>query len=707
MRRYQVAAVLSVVVLFAALVSPASAQPGPGVDLTLKADGPSEALVGTTFPVVLTVTNAGGEAATGVSLTSYVDRALARESFVTSDPAMSCADGEYSDFVCELPTLAAGGSASVTLTVTRVMARESWIDAWVASAEAESDDGNNYSGIYVEPDRSDPADLALELFAPEQPEPNENFDYTARVTNRGPKTARSVTYTQSLSDLVQFVSASGSGDDDVCTLYEDIYDEEGIEGGPYTYREVRCDLGDMPYATQSTVTITVERIDPHELWASGWVASSSFDGNYDNDYADVSTAGHPSVTSDLAVTVTAPEGTPLVGDEFTYTMAITNIGPAPAPDAVLNTWLPEQLALRSITGGRDGDLCAEDEWGGIDCTLARLPSGETVTFEVAVTRVRAREFWMSVGAWSTNYDPTWENSYYETEVGADTSNPADVSVKLDGPKDPAVGSTFDYTIGVTNNGPNAANAVALTSAVPEGTDFVSAASSDETDVCELYEETYEGEGDRLADGSYADYTYREVRCDLGTMAADETATVTLSVTRTSEYEVWNNVWVATASYDANYDNDYDNLGSSGKRYADCGEEPVPDGSEMVVICDEIAGEAGGGYASGDGTGGGTSVKKRFVRGGAGSDTITVQIPSHSKKKRHIVIKGGKGDDIIKVLFAPGAGNAVVKIRGGGGSDQIKVVAPRPGKRMKIRQFGGAGTDVCGTQRLDRRRSWNC
>lgn len=706
MRRYQVATVLSAVVLVAALVSPASAQPSPGVDLTLKVNGPSEALVGTTFPVVLTVRNVGTEAATDVELTTYLDRALTRDSFVTSDPAMSCADGEYSEFACSLPSLAAGGSASLTLTVTRTAARETWVDAWVASTDAEADDGNNYGGLYVEPDRSEPADVGLVLSAPEQPEPNANFDYTARITNFGPKTARSVTYTQSLSELVKFVSATGSGDDDVCTLFQETYDEEGIEGGPFTYSEVRCDLGDMPHTSRATITITVERTDPHELWASGWLASSTFDGNYENDYADLSTAGDPSVTSDLAVSVVAPEHTPLVGDEFTYTMSVTNIGPAPAPDAVLNTWLPEQLALRAITGGRDGDVCAEDEWGGINCTLAPLPSGETVTFEVAVTRVRARGFWMSIGAWSTNYDPSWENSYYEAEVAADRSNPADVGVRLDGPTEPAVGSSFDYTIGVTNNGPNAANAVALTSAVPEGTEFVSVSSSDGTDVCELYEETYEGEGEKLADGSYDDYTYREVRCDLGTMAAAEIATITLTVTRVSEYEVWNHVWVATASYDGNFGNDSDNLGSSGKRYRDCGSEDGSDGGDggdVIVICDEAAGGKGGdGYASG-----GDTDKKRIVPGGGGADSITVHIPSHSKKRRHIVIKGGKGNDVIKVLFAPGAGNVKLTIKGGGGDDQIKVIAPRPGKRMKVRQIGGTGADVCTSHRLDRKRSWSC
>jgi uncharacterized repeat protein (TIGR01451 family) len=589
------------------------------------------------------------------------------------------------------------------MTLTRVMARETWVDAWVASADAESDDGNNYGGIYIEPDRSYPADLAVEITAPEQPEVNESFDYTATITNRGPHTARSVTFTQSLSELVEFVSATGSNPGDECTLYEDSYDEAGIEGGPYTYSEVRCTLGDMKFATQKTVTVTVRRLDPHELWSSAWIASSTFDENYDNDYADASTAGHPSVTSDLAVSMVRSEPSPLVGDEFTYTMAVTNIGPAPATDAVLNTWLPEQLALRSLTGGRANDDCEQDTYGSINCTLGTLASGETATWEVAVTRVRAREFWMSVSAWSTNYDPNWENGYVEEEVAADTANPADVSVTLDGPTDPAVGSNFDYAIAVTNNGPNAATMVNLVSAVPDGTDYVTATSSDGSDVCELHEETYESEGERLADGSFAEYTYREVRCDLGTLAADETTTVTLTVTRTSEYEVWNNVWISTASYDANYDNDFDNLGSSGKRYRGCGEASDSDDSNVIVICDETGAAEGGGDSAYPG---GTEAP-RVIRAGAGDDTVTVHISNYSKRHRRIVVKGGKGDDVIKVLVAPGAGNVTVKVRGGAGNDAIKVIAPRPGKRMKVRQFGGAGDNSCSSERRDRRRTWSC
>lgn len=705
MRRYQVAAVLSVVALVAALVSPASAQSAPGVDLTLTVDGPNTANRGSTFPVVLKVANRGTEAATDVSLTTYIDRGLSRDAFVTSNPAMTCADGEYGEFSCSLPTLAAGESAVLTLTLTRVMARESWVDAWVASTDPESNDNNNYGGIFLEPDTSDPADVALRMSAPKQPEVNETFDYTATISNLGPRRARAVTFTQSLSELVEFVSATSSGAGDKCILHEETYDAEGLEGGPYTYSEVRCTLGDMAFASQKEVIVTVTRVDPHELYSSGWVASSSYDKNYDNDYADAITAGHPSVTSDLAVSMVRSGDTPLVGDEFDYTMAVTNIGPATATDATLDTWLPEQLALRSITGGRDNDDCAQDEYGNISCTLGPLASGETATFEVAVTRVRAREFWMSVSAWSTNYDPNYENSFVEEEVPADTRDPADVGVTLNGPTEPAVGSDFDYTIAVTNNGPNEADMVNLVSAVPEGTEYVSSSSSDAADVCNLHEETYEGEGEKLADGSFVEYTYRELRCDLGAMAAGETTTVTLTVTRTSEFEVWNNVWVSTASYDADYENDFDSLGSSGKRYLGCDDTPTSDGSGMTVVCDE--GRGGDYYGGSETATGGTATAPRVIRGGAGSDTITVKIPSHSKKHRRLVIKGGRGNDVIKVLFAPGAGNITLRIKGGAGNDEIKVIAPRPGKRMKVRQFGGAGNDVCSSERLDRSRSWSC
>jgi uncharacterized repeat protein (TIGR01451 family) len=675
---------------------------GSGVDLAVSVLGPDNSPVrGATFPISLEVTNVGTETATDVSVNTYLSEALALDNYTAANPAVTCEVDEWGGLVCSLPSLASGASARIQLTLTRVMARETWLDTWAASSTDEGNYENNYGGIYLEPDRSNPADVEVTVSAPEQPEPGSEFDYTAVVTNRGPELARAVTFNQSISDAASYVSVTSSDPSDECTLFEESYDGEGIEGGAYTYREVRCTLGNMRFAEQTTITVTVVRDDPHELWSSAWVGTSSYDENYDNDYADASTAGHPSVTSDLGMTITGPDATPLVGDDATYTLTVTNTGPAPAGDVVADTWLPQELALRGITPSRGTDVCTQDQYQGISCTFGNLAVGETATVAIDVTRVRAREYWMGGSIWSTNYDPNYDNNYAEQEVGADKSVLADIGVKLNGPKDPPVGENFDYTATVTNHGPDAATLVSLVASVPDGTEFVSATSPDDSDVCTLFEETYEDEGKKTADGSFAPYTYQEVRCELGTLVPAETGYVTITLNRTADYEIWESAWASTASYDENYDNDYDSSGSFGEPVPGCG-APIDD-TGAVTDC-----YAKGGAASADRTYVASSAPgKRVMKTGKGNDKITVRVPTHSKKHRRIVVNAGRGRDVIKLLVAPGAGNVTVILKGGAGRDSIEVLAPKPGRGFKLRMIGGSGTDSCASAMGDRHRSRAC
>lgn len=707
MRRHSSAAVLTVLALVVALGAPANAAPEggtptSGIDLAISVTGPADAPArGSTFPVTLEVTNLGSETATDVSASAYISEALRLESHAAANPALTCAPDEWGSLVCSLPSLEPGGSSLIELTLTRVMARETWVDAWTASSAEESNWDNNYAGIYIEADRSNPADVQVAISSPEQPEPGEEFSYTSTVTNRGPELARDVTFNQSISDATDFVSVTSSDPTDECSLFEQSYDEEGIEGGPYTYREIRCSLGNMRFAEQATITVTVVRNDPHELWSSAWVTTSSFDENYDNDWADASTAGHPSVTSDLAMTLTRPEGGLLVGDDTTYALEVTNLGPAPATDVIADTWLPQELALRGLTPARSEDVCEQNEYQGITCTFGNLAVGETTSVAVDVTRVRAREFWMGGSVWSSNYDPVYDNNYVESNTEADKSVPADVSVNIEGPDDPAVGSNFDYTVTVTNHGPDEATAVSLATSVPDGTEFVSATSPDDSDVCSLFEESYAGESSKLADGSFAEYTYREVRCDLGTLVPAESTTVTVTVNRTTDYELWASAWVATASYDENYDNDYDSTGADGETVPGCG-APVATGDGGIIACDQAAeGGAGGDYGVSSASG------KHVLRAGSGNDTITMHIPSSSKRHRRVVVNAGSGRDVINVLLAPGAGNVTVILKGGRGRDRIEVMAPRPGKRFQLRMWGGAGNDTCSSTRADRYHTRAC
>ncbi|HWC14065.1 MAG TPA: DUF11 domain-containing protein [Actinomycetota bacterium] len=685
---------------------PAHAAPTEGVDLAVTVAGPARTpLRGESFSTTITLRNTGSEAATNVVVGSYVSDALQRDAYSASDPGVVCTQNEHRELRCELATLGAGASATVELSFTRLMARETWVDAWISSPEIETDLENNYDGIRIAPDRSNPADVSVTTRFPEQPDPDTTFDYVSKVINYGPQRAHDVRFVQSLAEGVRFVSVSSSDPADECSLHEEVYDEAGVEGGPYYHREVRCSLGDMAFATQSVITVTVVRTDPHELWSSVWVSTSSFDDNYDNDWAEASHPGHPSVTSDLTMTLQRSKSFALVGEEFDYTLTVTNLGPVAAPNVRVETWLPQELALRSITPAEGGEPCTQDDYQGISCKVASLAAGQSASFTLAVTRVRAREYWMGGSVWSDNYDPDYENSYVEDHMAADKSIPADVGVKMQSPENPPVGSQFDYDIAVTNHGPNPAGNVSLTAGIPDGTDYVSWTSSDTTDSCTIFEETYDDEME-MEGGDASGWVYRELRCDLGTLAAGQTTTVTLTVTRNTDYELWNSAWVASSTYDANYDNDYASAASAGKPRPGCGES-VDSAEGGMIVCHEVAGDMGRSSESG---GGGTlsgAGRRRVLRAGDGDDSVFVRLSGRPKKHRKIVLKGGKGRDTINVSVAPGTGNITLILRGGGGRDTLSVEAPVPGKRFKVRMYGGAGRDSCESLRGDRFRKRAC
>jgi len=706
-RHRRFVAVAGAFVLISALVAPAArgADPAspPGPDLAVRMTGPTATPSrGDVFKLTILGSNVGAETATEVSMVAFIPDDLEMVQQVVSDPAMTCATGRWGQFECSVGSLAPGASASVTLTLLRSASRETWIDAWISSSENDANWENNSSGIYLEADRSNPADVRVQISAPPQPEVGERFTYASSIVNAGPEVARAVEFSQSISELADFVSVSSSDPTDSCSLFEETYDDEpGVEAeAPYTYREVRCELGSMQFAEETTITVDVIRRDPHELWSSAWVTTTSYDHNYDNDWADASTAGHPSITSDLIMNLTGPEGLPLVGDEFTYTLTVTNAGPAAAHDVMIDTWLPEQLALRAVTPTRDGDVCEQGNYQGITCTLGSLASGETSTVAIDVTRVGARRFWMGGSTWSSNYDPDWESNYAELEAGPDKSVIADLAVSMSGTQDPPVGSTFDHVVEVTNNGPDEAKSVSLNVSLPEGTEFISALSPDDTDVCTLFEETYDEEGMKVSEDASTGYTYREVRCSLGSLVPAERATVTVTLSRTHDYEMWASAWASTASFDNDYENDWASIGSLGGSGGGCG--PAEDSEGGFIACDTA--ERGG---SGESYAATSEPGKHVLKGGRGGDSITLRIPTHSKRHREIVVAGGRGRDKIKVFVAPGAGNVTLILKGGAGRDSIEVIARRPGKNFKLRMWGGAGNDSCSSLRGDRQRSRAC
>lgn len=735
-------------------------------DLAVSVTSPRRPAAGTDFPVRLDVRNAGPSPATDAAVGAYLPAGLQMRSLDTSDPTDTCTGGESSssdpagtfhggEVSCALGTLAAGETATVSIVVTRVRSYEMYLGAWTSASNYDPGDTDNFAEAVLLADESDPSDVSIAVSGPRRADIGASFEYVLKVTNAGPTRARGVTVVDHLPSGVDYTSSSVSGGAGICRLYEppppegEPRPQEGAEPEEYRYREVQCDLGDIRVGDSVAVRIQVVRRDPWELWNYASVAAINFDPNNENDYGQVLTEADPSVTSDLEISVSGPAIPPLLGTRFSYVIRVRNQGPAPADAVTLTSSLPEGVRFEGASSSPAGAQCTYNDYSGesapggdvepvpagetssggsdsgsdprsypeysskvVDCSLGTVASGGVVEVAIEVTRINAREMWNSVSVYSSNFDPNYDNNYDEILIEADTSNPADLSIELSAAPAPPVGERFAYQLRIQNHGPSRADGVLASNLFPAEVEFESVTSSDASDDCTFSQGFYAQPQDdpegRIAPDSGESYG-GELRCTLGSLTPDEVATITATVVRRSDYEMWNSAWVTGANYDPVSENDVASVLIDGRRrpsqcprtasaesteqQSGCGDGSVCGTKESdEIVVDDCGVEAGGGADSVD-VAAGSRTGDIKVRAGAGRDVITVNVTAAAAARSRIEIHGGRGPDLIRVVAAPGAGNRTIVVYGDRGNDRLQVDLPGGTTGLRIVGRGGPGSDI--------------
>jgi uncharacterized repeat protein (TIGR01451 family) len=228
---------------------------------------------------------------------------------------------------------------------------------------------------------------------------------------------------------------------------------------------------------------------------------------------------------------------------------------------------------------------------------------------------------------------------------------ADLAVDKSDSVDPAtVGTPFDYTIVVSNAGPDEAVAVELTDNLPNELKFVSATATQ---------------------GS-CDNQGRKVTCSLGNIASGATATVTIRVEPTHDGTITNTASVVSESDDTPANNqDSETTQLVGPPGGGGGGELRCDGKRVTM-----EGTSGDDVLTGTG-----DRDVILARGGSdvvdslgGRDVICAQGGNDKVRAR------GKGD-----IVRGGGGND--RLRGGGGGDTLR------GGAGADRLNGGSGADT--------------
>jgi len=266
--------------------------------------------------------------------------------------------------------------------------------------------------------------------------------YNLNVTNNGPDQATSVSVTDSLPAGVTLLTTTSS--QGTCT-------------------GTTCNLGTLANGGSVFVSIDV-RVDAASgtLNNTASVSANETDPNTGNNSATIDTTIALPTDADLDITKSDSSDPVLSGDNLTYTLNVTNNGPANATGVSVVDTLPTGVTLVSINASQ-GSGCT-----GTNCDLGTLDSGNSATITIVVTVNATSGTLSNTGTVSGNEpDPNAANN---SATKATTITPsADLSIsKTRTPPTVLPGGNVTYSIFVTNNGPSVATNVVVTDTLPSG-----------------------------------------------------------------------------------------------------------------------------------------------------------------------------------------------------------------------------------------------
>ena len=189
----------------------------------------------------------------------------------------------------------------------------------------------------------------------------------------------------------------------------------------------------------------------------------------------------PDPGADLTISKTGPD-TASAGSDVTYTVIVTNEGPEDAVNAVVRDQLPAGMTFVSVTQTTGPSFaCAggPDMFGNVDCTIALFAVGASAQFEfvfnIPPETPPGTLFSDLATISSTTFDPNEENNQAPLTTSTPPPPTGDLGVIKTGSQAAGPDTDVEYTITLTNGGPQDAENVSLTDTLPGTMTFVSLA----------------------------------------------------------------------------------------------------------------------------------------------------------------------------------------------------------------------------------------
>ncbi|MFD2940004.1 PKD domain-containing protein [Flavobacterium notoginsengisoli] len=448
---------------------------GPSADLSLVKNvvaGNTSPVVGSQVSFELVISNAGPNNATGVQITDLLPSGFQYVNYSSSAGLYDSATG-----IWNVGTVDVGVSESLILDVKVLPTGNYFNVAQVTASNLPDPDStpNNDDGDQSEDDEDNAvvvpvlpsADLSLtKTVSNATPLVGSTVTFTIITTNSGPQDAAQVQVTDLLPSGYTFSSfnaTSGTYDSTTGLWTLDIL--ESSESETLQINAIVNPTGDYINIAEVTNSDTP---DPDSTPNNG--------STTEDDYGTATTTPIQQ-SSDLSLTKTVNNSTPLVGSLATFEIVVTNNGPQDNFGVQITDLLPSGYTFAGFTASTGTYNASTGLW-----TVGNLVNGDSETLQLIATVNPTGNYTNIAEITAANLpdpDSTPNNgSTTEDDYATATTVPIPTSADLSLTKTvnngtPLVGSQVTFSIQVTNSGPQEANSVTVTDLLPSGYTYVS------------------------------------------------------------------------------------------------------------------------------------------------------------------------------------------------------------------------------------------